>query len=116
MTPYWLLFLFSAYLAVSKQRHSSLISSEKSWSFLWQMFFLLIAIFIGLRHQVGGDWLSYLVNTEETKNLTLSEAFAVSRGDPADSLLKWVSSNSGLGVYLINLTNVDHVEVLVAIV
>ena len=63
---------------------------------------MLLALMIGLRHEVGGDWGSYLVNLEAISNLSFSEALVGIDGDPANSLLNWVASQSGLGIYLVN--------------
>ena len=102
MIPYWLLFFVTAFQAVSKLRlvHSPL--PRQRWSALWRGVFVLIALMIGLRHQVGGDWANYLGNIENTATLTLSETYAFSRGDPADALIKWIASQSGFGIYLVN--------------
>ncbi len=75
---------------------------RQRWSGLWVGMFVLIALMIGMRHQVGGDWANYLGNLENTLNLNLSETFSVSRGDPADGLIKWIASQSGFGIYLVN--------------
>jgi hypothetical protein len=101
MWPYWFLFFFSAFQAVSKVKQESLLPI-KQWSTLWRIFFVLLAIMIGLRHEVGGDWANYLLNIEATSDSTLAEALAGKNGDPGDSLLNWIASKSGLGVYLIN--------------
>ena len=76
--------------------------SARRWTILWQALFLLLSLMIGLRHEVGGDWGSYLLNLEETTYLTFFELFTSGRGDPADSTIKWIASHSGLGVYFVN--------------
>ena len=103
MWPYWFLFLIPAFQAVSKlriQAPPSLVGRLQPT--LWLTVFFLIALMIGLRHEVGGDWGSYLSNLQDSENLTLLEIVANRRGDPSDGLLKWVASQSGLGIYLIN--------------
>jgi hypothetical protein len=102
MLPYWFLFFVLAFqsLAKLKQEHSTFTSQQ--WPSLWRVVFVLIALMIGLRHQVGGDWGNYLVNIEETAHLNFSDVFTSGRGDPADGLLKWIASQSGFGVYLVN--------------
>jgi hypothetical protein len=102
MIPYWLLFLAPAFLAVYKIRWAQSPLQRQRWSGLWVGMFVLIALMIGMRHQVGGDWANYLGNLENTLNLNLSETFSVSRGDPADGLIKWIASQSGFGIYLVN--------------
>ena len=102
MIPYWLLFFIPAFQAVSKLRQTQPYLPEQRWPAPWRGVFVLFALMIGLRHQVGGDWANYLGNIEATANLTLLETFASSRGDPADGLLKWIASQTGYGIYLIN--------------
>ena len=102
MIPYWLLFFIPALQAVSKLKQMQPTLQGQRWPNMWRIVFVLIALMIGLRHQVGGDWANYLGNIENTATLTLSETFAISRGDPADSLLKWIASQTGFGIYLVN--------------
>jgi hypothetical protein len=102
MWPYWLLFLIPAYQAVSKLNHVQPLLG-KPWSFLWRIIFILLILMIGLRHEVGGDWVNYLMNLEATSNFSLTEALNGSKGDPGDSFLNWVAANSGLGIYLVNI-------------
>lgn len=101
MWPYWLLFLVPAFQAVSKRRQMTPSLSGQRWSALWRTVFVLIALMIGLRHEVGGDWINYVANLALTANLTLLEAMA-GIGDPADNILNWVAAQSNLGIYLVN--------------
>ena len=102
MIPYWLLFFVPAFQALSKLRRAQSPLPGQRWPAPWRGVFLLIALMIGLRHQVGGDWANYLGNIENTATLTLSETLAFSRGDPADGFIKWIASQSGFGIYLVN--------------
>lgn len=101
MLAYWLLFLVPGFQAVSKLRQVAPPLPGKRWPVLWRVIFVLLALIIGLRHEVGGDWGNYLMNMEATTNLTLAEALAAG-GDPADSFFNWVAAQSGLGMYLVN--------------
>jgi hypothetical protein len=98
MFPYWFLFVVPAWLAVSHLRAELIIG--KGWSFWWRVVFVLLVLMIGLRHQVGGDWESYLPKVLTASYMTLTEA--VTTGDPAYSLLNWLGAKSGLGIYLVN--------------
>jgi hypothetical protein len=102
MWPYWFLFLVPAFQAVVKLRPVALSMPGMQWSVTWRIVFILLALMIGLRHEVGGDWASYMQSIEVTKNLSLLDAITRNRADPADSLLSWVASQSGYGVYLVN--------------
>jgi hypothetical protein len=57
---------------------------------------------IGLRHQVGGDWYNYLGNFEDISSMSLGYAISEYHGDPSDTVLNWIGSQSGLGIYLVN--------------
>ena len=62
--------------------------------------FVLLVLMIGMRHEVGGDWLSYLPMVQEAAHQTLAEATL--RSDPAYGLLNWLGAKSDFGVYLVN--------------
>lgn len=102
MWPYWLLFLVPAFLAVTKLKQVPIPLTGERWTDLWRTVFVLIALMIGLRHQVGGDWSNYMVIVEASTNLSLAEALGGSYRDPSDAFLNWVAAQSGLGLYLIN--------------
>lgn len=59
-----------------------------------------LAFVIGLRHEVGGDWIIYLDNLEQLKGLRFDE-LALTR-DPAYELLSWTSLRFGAGIYGVN--------------
>lgn len=103
MWPYWLLFLVPAFQAVTKLRQFAPALPGQGWPALWRIVFLLISLMIGMRHEVGGDWVNYIENIQKTAYFTLTEAVTNSvHGDPADAMLNWVGSYSGLGIYLVN--------------
>ena len=60
---------------------------------------------IGLRHEVGGDWLNYLWSFEDIDGMSLTEIFSQPSSitsDPLYLLISWVSSALGLGIYGVN--------------
>ena len=64
------------------------------------MTFLLFTLFIGLRHNVGGDWGSYL---NHFKNLEFQYFFEnLLSWDPGYVLLEYISFYLGLGIYGVN--------------
>ena len=67
----------------------------------WTLAFVLLVVFVGLRHKVGMDWNNYLRMTEFMASGTLLESF--SRAEPAFALLTWLSAKAGFGVYGVNL-------------
>ena len=98
MLVYWLIFLFPAWLAVV--RLQSVQNRSTRWPGLWHVIFWLLVVTIGLRHEVGGDWVNYLDHIEIVANVPLQEA--ISQGDPAYSLLNWLAAKTGLGIYFTN--------------
>jgi hypothetical protein len=67
----------------------------------WISFFIFLTIFIGFRHEVGGDWDVYIQYAEDLKGLNLYSVFLL--GDPAYELLNWIGANVGGGIYFVNL-------------
>ena len=100
MWPYWLLFLVPAFQAVARLRQVVPPSDSSRWPNKWRMVFVLLALMIGLRHEVGGDWFPYMNHLEAAAGEMLEETFG--HGEPAYSLLNWLAAQSGLGVYLVN--------------
>ena len=101
MWPYWLLFLVPAYFAITRLRPASAVGRlPKRWPGWWRAVFLLLVLMVGLRHQVGGDWLTYVEHITMASYETLSGA--ISQGDPAYGLLNWLAARYGLGPYFVN--------------
>jgi hypothetical protein len=96
--PYWLLFFMGAWGASKSLR--PVTSPSVRWSVLWRAMFALLVLMIGLRHQVGGDWLTYADHIREAGHLTLPQALG--SGDPAYSLLNWLAARLDLGPYFVN--------------
>lgn len=57
-------------------------------------------LMIGLRHEIGGDWGSYIRHMDTVTNMALQEA--LNQGDPGYSLLNWLAPEIGFGVYFTN--------------
>ena len=101
MWPYWFLFLVPAWLTVRRLRPASPVGRPSGrWPDWWRVIFVLLVLMVGLRHEVGGDWSSYLVHVESAGDQSLLGA--VSTGDPAYSLLNWLGAKTALGVYFVN--------------
>lgn len=67
----------------------------------WAIAFIVLCVFIGLRHKVGMDWNNYLRIAEWIDGATLMESFQ--RAEPGFALLTWISTSLGMGVYGANL-------------
>lgn len=99
MWPYWMMFVLFAAVAVSGSQPVAHSARPVYEGYGWLAVFALLALMIGLRHEVGGDWGGYLraldvVPTSLTDTLELS--------DPAYGFLNWMAVESGQGVYFVN--------------
>ncbi len=92
MLAYWSLFLTPALLALHRRYHPNVV---------WWLVGSAIALAIGLRYQVGGDWGSYLRYLDTSSRLTLLEI--VSGREPGYYLVNWFASQLEAGVWLVNL-------------
>jgi hypothetical protein len=95
--PYWLLLLLPLWACVQGPR--------RPWP-AWQAWLIGIALtlFIGLRHEVGGDWFNYIPYLTRAKGLSLSEVVAA-YGDPGYSALNWLFASQSWGIYGVNLVS-----------
>lgn len=100
MFIYWLLFAIPAMMAlvypIHKQRNGF-----GSGQVLTLAGFVLFYTLVGmLRHETGGDWITYEAIYDDIRPDTL--AYALVRSDPAFGLIVWLSAQIGGGLYLVN--------------
>jgi hypothetical protein len=100
MWPYWILFLVPAFLSVAELRKVAMPLNCERWPESWRIVFIYLVLMIGLRHQVGGDWGTYLQWFEFISSSTFTEALTYS--DPSDGIINWVAAQLGIGIYLVN--------------
>lgn len=97
MLPYWLMFAIPALIVLMPGR---LRASQGRWA--WLIVAVVLALVMGLRHEVGGDWFNYLHQfgrfSADPLGVVLREA-----KDPGYSLLGWLAAQLGGGIYLLNL-------------
>jgi hypothetical protein len=96
--PYWILLLIPVSLSASRVRLGP--TSTGRWSPAWWIVFIVLVCAIGLRHEVGGDWFSYLEHINTAAAQTFVEA--LSTGDPAYSAVNWIAAQLDLGAYFVN--------------
>lgn len=69
---------------------------------MWIIVFFLFTLFIGLRHDVGGDWYAYLQHFLSVRVLSFGGAITY-LNDPGYYLVNWFSAQIGGGIYMVNL-------------
>jgi hypothetical protein len=97
MFIYWLMFIVPVLALLSPVR---LVSPTRHLPLLVVCF--LFVLIIGLRYQVGGDWIGYLEHYQAVVDQSFSNSINI--GDPGYALLVWLSASIGLGIYAVNLT------------
>lgn len=94
---YWVVFGIFAILTVSERP-----SGRDTTPALPLVFGgLILALLIGLRFKVGGDWLTYERMFDFARYASLGDTLA--KGDPAYQLLNWLVKRSGARIWLVNL-------------
>ena len=96
MTPYWLLLLLPLWFCINGPR--------RPWP-AWQawLIFVTLTLFIGLRHEVGGDWFNYIPYVTRAQGLSLGEVFVW--GDPGYNTLNWLFAPYSWGIYGVNFVS-----------
>lgn len=96
MTPYWLLFLLVMLAAIAPRR-----LKKPQGTVVWYVTGLAIAVMLGFRHQVGGDWFNYLRQFDSVASMTFLGAVQDTK-DPAYYPLGWLIARLGGSVYWLN--------------
>jgi len=93
MTAYWFFFALPAIAALSP------IYVKKDIDiFFWSLLFLTYVFVIGFRHQVGGDWGTYIIASGVFSERFNFLDFNI-RADYAYEFINWLSHELSLGVY-----------------
>ena len=96
MWPYWLLLLIPAFGIVAPQRRN-----RGARVVAWGLVAAAFVFAIGLRHEVGGDWGSYLRQFDFMARFRFTEALAST--DPGYSAVNWVVARLDGNIYWVNL-------------
>ena len=89
------MFAIPAFLAVT-WRHGQ----RKRQVATWATIFVIFIIFVGFRHEVGGDWGNYLRSYNALGGLNFEEA--VLSTDIGYAFVSWLASQLGYGIYAVN--------------
>ena len=101
MWPYLVLFSLAAWPALVGGDQQTRKAIPKALG--WQIFAIFLALFIGFRQEVGGDWFHYTKTVEHFASLDLATVLSdPGNSDPAFALLCWLSAGLG-GDYFVNL-------------
>lgn len=96
MIPYWLLFLLPVLAAVLPIR-----GNAQFRALMMRSFAVVATLMIGLRYQIGVDWITYLDYVYRAIGVSLFEAIKL--GDPGYMAINWLSAKLGLGIVGVNL-------------
>lgn len=99
MFVYWSMFALPAVFALVTGPRSNLRNTLNTFAIV--LVFLLFAIAIGFRYQIGGDWYNYELIVAYTRYEDFIDALLV--GDPGFSFVAWVMSRLGFEVWGPNL-------------
>jgi len=94
--PYWILLFIPLWACIR--------SPSSPW-LVWESWIIgtFLTLFIGLRHEVGGDWFNYLPYLTRAEGLSLSNVMVW--GDPGYNALNWLFASQSWGIYGVNLVS-----------
>ena len=98
MTPYFFTFAVASLFALNPIKISKNVDN-----LLWAILILYGTLFIGLRYEVGGDWLNYVNSYDKLSVLPFNEWFNLSKFDPGYLLIVLLCSVFDTGVIGVNL-------------
>lgn len=78
------------------------VNLSAHWSGSWNAIFWLLMFMVGMRYEVGGDWLNYLDNLDQLQSFTLKESLSSGK-DIGYQFISWLSLALGSGIYGVNL-------------
>ena len=68
----------------------------------WLAMSILLALIIGFRYKVGGDWYNYSRHIDKIRGNTLDLNFVFDGNDPGYQVLSWIGANIGGGIFFPN--------------
>ena len=98
MAPYFLIFLFAAFFALAALPDAPMRGAGRG---VFILFAILLALMIGFRWKVGGDWTWDTRRMIRLGDTDLTDYFAVA--DPGYALLMWLGTKSGFNIWFVHL-------------
>lgn len=96
MFPYWFAFAVPLFGFLFRAR-----ASREASFFFWGVMWFSFVLFIGLRHEVGGDWFSYINHFDSMSSKSLLEV--LTSGDPGYYLIDYIVFWSGGSIHAVNV-------------
>lgn len=103
MFIYWFIFFCLALAAVNERSRVSQETAIGSISAIWLLSLGFLALTMGFRHEVGGDWGPYLAQVRAMESVGWVDLLIAS--DPGYALLNWLGFYLGGGIYFTNLVS-----------
>ena len=103
MIIYWLLFIGVAWAALINFYPKNQIVTLKEVKFEWIILSAFLITLIGLRSEVGGDWLTYYLYVENIAEYEYRDFFNLKNHDFAYALINKISNSLGFGIYGVNI-------------
>lgn len=103
MWPYVLILLLTFSVSVLKFKGDSMGTRlRRSMSISWLSGLVAVMVlFIGLRYQVGADWITYFNYLDSMQGVSLSEVITLN--EPGYLFFNWLGANIGGGIYTVNI-------------
>jgi hypothetical protein len=96
--PYWLLFF-----SFAAGSFSSSDEVQRRRGVMLRLAAIFAVIMVGLRYRVGGDWGAYSRTFTYIGMMDLGGLLEVGGSDPGYSLVNWIASHLGAGIWAVNL-------------
>ena len=92
MITYWVFYFLLSTMAI--------FYKDTNQKIFWFAIGIILSVFIGFRHEIGGDWPSYIRHYNEMQYYDYVSIFT--RGDPGYYLINLFAYNNDLTIYFVN--------------
>lgn len=104
MWPYWLLFIIVAFAALGTRQQVAALIDARHMPVITPggvTLLVVLTLMIGLRFQVGGDWVAYKAYLDESRGMTFLDALTMS--DPGYWLVNVLATSTGWEIAGVNI-------------